>query len=266
MRLTARKKRKILVLTALIAALALGVYLLLANAVFIVRDVRVEGNVNIDSDSIIRAAQLPLGKPMREVSEEKARAALESGGLVELVGLEKRYPDQVVLNVRERECEAVVSYAGVILTMERDGTVIEQLDALPETDAVYVTGLTVTAFRPGEVISAPASQLEAMVLDARGAVRKRRHRLCLGTQCLRPNDIYLYSRTGMRVDLGNRENMGNKVVWMVGALRDLESRGETTGGWTFPAATKPITAPIDGDLSRSAAASPRSCDGFAPIF
>ena len=157
------KKRKILVLTALIAALALGVYLLLANAVFIVRDVRVEGNVNIDSDSIIRAAQLPLGKPMREVSEEKARAALESGGLVELVGLEKRYPDQVVLNVRERECEAVVSYAGVILTMERDGTVIEQLDALPETDAVYVTGLTVTAFRPGEVISAPASQLEAMV-------------------------------------------------------------------------------------------------------
>ena len=90
MRLTARKKRKILVLTALIAALALGVYLLLANAVFIVRDVRVEGNVNIDSDSIIRAAQLPLGKPMREVSEEKARAALESGGLVELVGLEKR--------------------------------------------------------------------------------------------------------------------------------------------------------------------------------
>ena len=229
MRLTARKKRKILVLTALIAALALGVHLLLANAVFIVRDVRVEGNVNIDSDSIIRAAQLPLGKPMREVSEEKARAALESGGLVELVGLEKRYPDQVVLNVRERECEAVVSYAGVILTMERDGTVIEQLDALPETDAVYVTGLTVTAFRPGEVISAPASQLEAMVTTLEALYENGATGYVSELNVSVPNDIYLYSRTGMRVDLGNRENMGNKVVWMVGALRDLESRGETTG-------------------------------------
>lgn len=229
MRLTARKKGKILVLTALIAALALGVYLLLANAVFIVRDVRVEGNVNIDSDSIIRAAQLPLGKPMHEVSEEKARAALESGGLVELVGLEKRYPDQVVLNVRERECEAVVSYAGVILTMERDGTVIEQLDALPETDAVYVTGLTVTAFRPGEVISAPASQLEAMVTTLEALYENGATGYVSELNVSVPNDIYLYSRTGMRVDLGNRENMGNKVVWMVGALRDLESRGETTG-------------------------------------
>ena len=229
MRLTARKKRKILVLTALIAALALGVYLLLANAVFIVRDVHVEGNANIDSDSIIRAAQLPLGKPMREVSEEKARAALESGGLVELVGLEKRYPDQVVLNVRERECEAVVSYAGVILTMERDGTVIEQLDALPETDAVYVTGLTITAFRPGEVISAPASQLEAMVTTLEALYENGATGYVSELNVSVPNDIYLYSRTGMRVDLGNRENMGNKVVWMVGALRDLESRGETTG-------------------------------------
>ena len=229
MRLTARKKRKILVLTALIAALALGVYLLLANAVFIVRDVRVEGNVNIDSDSIIRAAQLPLGKPMREVSEEKARAALESGGLVELVGLEKRYPDQVVLNVRERECEAVVSYAGVILTMERDGTVIEQLDALPETDAVYVTGLTVTAFRPGEVISAPASQLEAMVTTLEALYENGATGYVSELNISVPNDIDLYSRTGMRVDLGDCEDMGNKVVWMVGALRDLESRGETTG-------------------------------------
>ena len=223
------KKRKILVLTALIAALALGVYLLLANAVFIVRDVRVEGNVNIDSDSIIRAAQLPLGKPMREVSEEKARAALESGGLVELVGLEKRYPDQVVLNVRERECEAVVSYAGVILdhgagrhrhrAVRRAAGNRRRLRHRPHRHRLP-SGRG--DLRPGLAVGGDG-------YDARGAVRKRRHRLCLGTQCIRPNDIYLYSRTGMRVDLGNRENMGNKVVWMVGALRDLESRGETTG-------------------------------------
>ena len=59
MRLTARKKRKILVLTALALALALGVYLFLINAVFVARDVRVEGNAAIDADAIIRAAQLP---------------------------------------------------------------------------------------------------------------------------------------------------------------------------------------------------------------
>ena len=101
MKLAAQKKRQLLAAVLLLAVLALGIYLLLINAVFIARDVRVVGNANIDADAIIRAAQLPLGKPMREVSEEQARAALEGDGRVELLSLEKHYPDQLVLNVRE---------------------------------------------------------------------------------------------------------------------------------------------------------------------
>ena len=33
----------------------------------------------------------------------------------------------------------------------------------------------------------------------------------------------------MRVDLGNSENMNNKIIWMAGTLKDLEARGETSG-------------------------------------
>jgi len=43
------------------------------------------------------------------------------------------------------------------------------------------------------------------------------------------NSIYIYSRTGMRVELGDASNMERKVIWMAGALQDLESRGEITG-------------------------------------
>ena len=139
------RRRRALVVAALLLVLGLAVYLTLDRSVFVARDVQVEGNAAIAADDIIRAANLPLGSPMREVSEEKARAALKSSGTVELVSLEKHYPSLVVLNVRERRCDAVVSYAGVILTMERDGTVISQPSAMPETDAVYVTGLNVTA-------------------------------------------------------------------------------------------------------------------------
>ena len=43
------------------------------------------------------------------------------------------------------------------------------------------------------------------------------------------NSLYIYTRTGMRVDLGNSENMNNKIIWMAGTLKDLEARGETSG-------------------------------------
>ena len=229
MRLTARKRRKILALAALLAALALAVYLLLDNAVFIARDVRVEGNQTIDDQSIMRAARLPLGGKMRDVDEETVRPALESGGLVELVSLEKNYPSEIVLNVRERVCEAVVAHAGVVLTLERDGTVIERLSTLPDTDAVYVTGLGVTSYRLGEVVSAPSARLSAMtaVLDAlydNGATQ-----YVSELNVSDANSLYIYTRTGMRVDLGNSENMNNKIIWMAGTLKDLESRGETSG-------------------------------------
>lgn len=229
MRLTARKRRKILALAALLAALALGVWLLLDNAVFVARDVRVEGNQTIDAQSIMRAARLPLGGKMRDVDEEQVRSSLESGGLVELVSLEKNYPSEIVLHVRERVCEAVVAHAGVVLTLERDGTVIERLSALPDTDAVYVTGLGVTSYRLGQVVSAPSARLAAMTAVLEALYDNAATQYVSELNVSDANSIYIYTRTGMRVDLGNRENMNNKIIWMTGALRDLEARGETSG-------------------------------------
>ena len=227
MRLTARKKRKILLLTALL--LALGVYLILDNAVFIARDVRVEGNQTIDDESVMRAARLPLGEKMRNVDAEKTREALESGGRVELVSLEKNYPSEIVLTVRERVCEAVVVHAGVALTMERDGTVIEQLSAMPEGDAVYVSGLGITDYRLGQIVSAPADRLAAMVSVLGALYENGASAYVSELNVSDANSIFIYSRTGIRVEMGDAENMRNKVVLMAGVLADLENRGQTSG-------------------------------------
>ena len=208
------RRRRALVAAALLLVLGLTVYLTLDRSVFVARDVQVEGNAAIAADDIIRAAN---------------RAALKRSGTVELVSLEKLYPSLVVLNVRERRCDAVVSYAGVILTMERDGTVISQPSAMPETDAVYVTGLNVTGWQPGEVVSAPASQLEALVTTLDALYDNAATGYVSELNVSNPHALYLYSRTGMRVDLGDSADMDDKVLWMVSVLPDLEARGETSG-------------------------------------
>lgn len=229
MRLSAKGKRKLLGMAALIALLAVLTYLVLTNYVFIAKDVRVVGNETLTAEEIIRAAKLPLGKKMSEVDEDAVRQALNSSGVVELLELEKAYPSQIVLTVRERAREAVISHAGVVLTLERDATVIERLDAMPETDAVYVTGLGVTGYRLGEVIYAPEDQRAAMC-EALNAIYENDARAYVSELNVSdPNAVYIYSRTGMRVELGDGENMNSKILWMVEALKDLESRGELTG-------------------------------------
>ena len=138
MRLTAQKKRKILALTALIARFGAG---------------RISGA----RKRCVRRPRRALGgqcqhrrryhHPRRAVAPGQAPARCQRGSGARIAG-ERRsggagqpgeiHPGQIVLNVRERVCEAVVSYAGVILSLERDGTVIQQWNALPQTDAVYV--------------------------------------------------------------------------------------------------------------------------------
>jgi len=223
------KRRKILVSAALIALAGLAIYLILVNAVFLVRGVRVEGNSTILSEEIIRAAKLPLGERLNSVDAALVKAQLESGGLVELVELRKRYPSEVVLVVRERSRDAVVAHAGLMLALESDGTVVEVAREMPDADAVYVTGLQITSYRLGQVVGAPTEQLAAMraVLSAVFEAGARQYVSELNVQDA--NSIYIYSRTGMRVELGDASNMERKVIWMAGALQDLESRGEITG-------------------------------------
>ena len=42
-------------------------------------------------------------------------------------------------------------------------------------------------------------------------------------------ELYLYTRTGIQVVLGDGEEMDKKLQWMKSAVADLESRGETRG-------------------------------------
>ena len=83
--------------------------------------------------------------------------------------------------------------------------------------------------RLGQVVSAPEAQLRAMTETLAALYDNAATQYVSELNVSDPNAIYLYTRTGMRVDLGNSEGMGDKVIWMTGALRDLESRGETGG-------------------------------------
>lgn len=223
------KSRRIFGLAGLALLAGLVVYLILVNRVFLVRSVRVEGEVSAGADEIARAAGVPFGEKMRDIDAERIRLALGTSGVYELVGLEKDYPFTLVLSVRERSRDAMVLHAGVILTLEKDGSVVETTTEVPDNGAIYVTGLDISGYQPGQTVAASAGRLQAMqtVIEALDAQDARAYvsELNVGNTYA----LYLYSRTGIRVSLGDAQNMDRKIIWMVGALRDLEARGEAGG-------------------------------------
>lgn len=215
---------------AAIALIVMGLIAwLLLERVFVVRNVVIEGNVSASNEEIIRQAQLNFGGSILDVDEAQVRSSLEGSGKYALDGLSVRYPQTVALSVRERTRDGMVQVGGRILVVDADGYVVEVVDNVPENSGLYVRGLDCTSYNLGRRVTAPEAQLSVMkaVLTA---VRAQNAGTYLSeVNVADPLKLWMVSRTGLRVELGNAEKMDDKILWACSAIADLEARGETRG-------------------------------------
>ena len=223
-----RKKQAVTPLLIAIAVLGVALWLLLARVVFVVRGVQVEGAGEIPSGDVLRLSGIRMGGPIGGVDAEQVRLAVESDGRLAFVGLEKRYPNQILLTVRPRSHDAVMLQGGKALVLDSAGYVAQVLDQLPE-NLPYVSGLRASYYLLGRQLDTADGRCGAMeavleALKARGAMQ-----FASEISVADIEDLRVVTRTGVTVLLGNAENMPDKIAWMAAALSDLEARGERGG-------------------------------------
>lgn len=221
------KKVFVLVIAALaVLAIALGLIWL---KVFVVRNVVIEGDVQASHEELVRACKVEFGGHISGVDEDEIRANLESGGKYALDGMRLKYPNTVILSVRERSRDAVIVNGGQYLVLDSDGYVIEQHDVMPENSGVYVYGLNATSYRVGSKINAPMERLNNLKIVLDAVRRQNAAQYISDIDISNAEDIRLTTRTGIVTYLGDLQNMENKMLWLCSAVSDLESRGETRG-------------------------------------
>lgn len=236
-----RRRSNVLNITLLTLAslVIIGVIAGLAwRKVFVVRNIVIEGNTEVSQEEIIREAQVEMGGHITRVDAGTLKTNLESGGVYALDGVKTKLPNTVILSVRRRTRDAVVRNGGKYLVLDSDGYVIESNPSMPEDGGVYVYGLDATSYRIGGRITAPEEKLQAMktVLDS---IRSQNAKQYVSDITVSDVDaMVITTRTGMRVKLGDAQNMENKILWMCSAVSDLESRGDTRGTLDVSSGTK----------------------------
>lgn len=227
-RKNANRNKTLILAAAAVVILALILLVVWLKA-FVVRSVVIEGGAELSHEEIVRASRIDFGGHITRVDETELRSNLEGTGKYALDGVQIRYPGTVILNVRQRTRDAIVLCGGYYLVMDSDGCAIEALKVLPEEGGVYVYGLNATGYRIGNRISASEEGLDAMksVLDAAKAFGGIQYISDLNVE--KVDEIWATTRTGIRVEFGNVENMEEKVRWLCSAVSDLESRGQSRG-------------------------------------
>lgn len=244
-----------------VAVLAVVVTLVLVNWVFTVRRVTVEGSGDISAQDVARLSGIRLGTRMRAVDAERVRGNVENDGRLAFVSLERKYPGELVLTVRQRSLDALAMQAGEVLALDSDGYVIASLSQLPQQKLPYVSGL-----KPGKVVVGrrmdttdgriPAMTAVLEALKARGFTASVAE---LNLENL--NDIRIITRKGTTVLLGTADNMADKIAWMAGAVADIEARGETGGELDVSSGTKADYKP--GYVAATATPEPGISEGEA---
>lgn len=224
-----RGKRDVRITAVVALALMLAAWLLLANFVFVVRRVEVRGNEKVSAEDVIRVSGLPLGKYLGQVREQDVAQRLLRDGRMQLVDLQMRLPDKIVLVVSERKSAAMAVYAGKIVILDEECVVMELSNSTPEQTVLYVSGLGVSAASVGSLVQAPEDQIAAVraVLQALQTQNAMGYVSELNVENV--DMLYLYSRTGIKIILGSEDQMERKIAWTTSALQDLENRGETKG-------------------------------------
>ena len=229
-RSAARKEKRFKALLLTLIALVLVGFLavILLENVFVLKNVVIEGSTSLTDNEIIRLGKFEFGGSIFSVNADRVRENLESSGQIAVDDIAVQKPSTVKLVVHERSRDALVLNGGRVLVLDSDGYVIDNPTTAPDS-GIYVTGLEGTSYKIGRQITAPANKLNAMktVLEAIKAMNATDYvtEVDLGDLM----QITLITRTGITVQLGDTDNMNEKIRWMRSAVSDLESRGERGG-------------------------------------
>lgn len=231
---------------AVILAAMLLIVILLVKTVFVVKRVEILGDYSMPQEDVIRASGVSFGKPLMEVDCERVKKAINATGKLKFESMERSYPNTLKIYLSERSAEAMLLYAGEILVLDAEGCVIESNAQVPDEDLIYISDLDVSGYQIGTVIGGDPDRVSCFISVMEAVQYHRAAGMISEINFKNPSDMYIITRNGLTVRIGDCEKIREKIAWMKAVGADLESRGETGGTLDVRSAKQADYAPKAG--------------------
>jgi cell division protein FtsQ len=150
--------RRVLAVLAVVALVAGLVWLVFFSSVLAVKGAEVQGVEVLTASEVEAAADVPLGVPLATVDLSAIEARVEGLAAVESVEASRAWPDQVRIDVTEREAVAVVSWEGQWRGLDETGVLFRTYPEQPEGQPV----VTMSATTPVEALAEAAAVVQSL--------------------------------------------------------------------------------------------------------
>lgn len=216
----------------LILLLAVGV-ILNANVLKIdPANVQVKGGGSFSRETVIALAGLDQPVSYFAVSGEKVAKGVESNRYLMFLSMEKIFPNQVILTVRERVPVARVQEMSADYYLDAEGMVLERgsVSAQVQDSVVMVTGLKPKELRLGQIMTTATADHKTAYLTLFSELLQQNWLSQVSELNLSdPANLYLMTRDGYFVRLGDVTDMRAKIGTVRAVVAKLREMGETEG-------------------------------------
>jgi cell division protein FtsQ len=217
-----RLLRRVLLGLLAVSMVAGGVWLVFFSPVMAVKGTEVSGVDVLSEDQVRRAARVPLDIPVATVDLDAIRARVEQLAPVRSAAVHRSWPDQISVEVTEREAVVAVDREGVWRGVDDQGVVFRDYPEQPE-------GLPAVTMRASTSVEALA-EAARVVGSVPDEILPRVERLDVGSI----DRIVLHLRNGDRVSWGSSDQAADKarvlqvLLEQPGSVYDVTAPGRPT--------------------------------------
>lgn len=195
-----------------------------------VAHIEIEGNEFITKEEIIKLSKIEIGEHMLKLNCDAIKAAVSKQPFLDVLSVTRKYPNTVLIKVRERKKDAVIQYMEQAIFIDRSGRVLEIRSGVNIEDMLVVKGMSVSGFSMGEPISVHDEyQLAVLVKVLNALYDSKQDGWYTAIDMTNPIDIRLEALNTIKVDIGQASDIERQLDTANKALNACNERGMTGG-------------------------------------
>jgi cell division protein FtsQ len=167
-----RRRRWLMIALAVLGVVALGAlaWMVWFSSVLAVRDVEVAGRTTLKQSQVLRAAQVPVGRPLARVDVDAIEQRVSALDRVDTVDVGRSWPHTLSITIVERKSVMWARVDGEVRGIDRNGIAFRSYGSPP--DGLLEATIDVTEARDRLQTSEAVAAVVVQIRDRDPALRK----------------------------------------------------------------------------------------------
>lgn len=198
----------------------------LTSPIFNIKEIKVINNSHISSETIISLSEIKIEDNLFKFSKNKVVNKIKENAYVENVNIERKIPNVVEINVKERIPKYSIDFMGKYMYINSQGYFLELLEENTGLPIIYGVTTPEEKIIPGNRLNnEDLDRLEDVMKIINSANENSLEGQVTGIDISDKNDYTMYlEEKRKKIHIGDTSNLSNKMLYILAIMEQEEGK------------------------------------------